>query len=356
MGQYYQILDANSIGESVALAIRESPDLVLYDWLFEKKKTQGFEKLHQILNSLYIPIIAIANKSDLMEVYGSGVTDYVDSELNPVELSFRVKSALTMYKLHKGILDQNRRLETEGNDLLEAKRKSEELLLNILPYEVAEQLKNKGKVKPTQYRKVSIIFTDFKGFTKISEEIGPEEIMSALDHLFGVFDEITGKHYLEKLKTIGDAYMCAGGLPLRNNSNPINAVLASLEIQDYMRTHNESLLLAGLQPWYLRVGIHTGKVIAGVIGKKKFAYDIWGDTVNTASRMESSGLENKVNISGETYKYIKDFFDCTYRGKIEAKNKGHIDMYFVDRIKPEYAADNYGMLPNNTFLELLSEF
>lgn len=355
MGQIYRVLHAPNQAQGIAWSVRENPDLLLFDWIIERRLPGSFDNLRTAVSASQIPIIAIASDHELEEVYDSGATDYVSSAMNPIEISFRVKSALTMHRLHIGVLEQNRTLEDQSNTLRVEMDKSEKLLKSILPEEIAEQLKNKGRVEPKTYKMVSIMFTDFKGFTRISEILSAEEIMSALDHLFGVYDEITSKNYLEKLKTIGDAYMCAGGLPLRNRSNPINAVLAALEIQYFMRDYNLSQEQAKLPRWDLRIGIHTGKVIAGVIGKKKFAYDIWGDTVNTAARMESSGESGQVNISGTTYQYIKEFFDCTYRGKISAKNKGEIDMYFVDGIKPEFSLDNQYVFPNQEFMKRISE-
>jgi class 3 adenylate cyclase len=177
---------------------------------------------------------------------------------------------------------------------------------------------------------VSVLFTDFKGFTKIAEKLTPAELVEELNTCFLEFDHIIDKHNLEKIKTIGDAYMCAGGIPVANDTNPVDIVHAGLEIKEYMENLKREREEAGQDFWELRIGIHTGPVIAGVVGKNKFAYDIWGDAVNTASRMESSGIPGKVNISGSTYELIKDHFNCTHRGKIEAKNKGEIDMYIVD--------------------------
>jgi class 3 adenylate cyclase len=213
------------------------------------------------------------------------------------------------------------------------KDRSDKLLLNILPYETAEELKQKGSASPKEYEMVSVLFTDFKGFTSIAENMTPEQLVAELDHCFLEFDLIIDKYNIEKIKTIGDSYMCAGGIPLPNTSNPVDVVLAALEIQAYMDRLKLERIANGKEVWELRLGIHTGKVVAGVIGKNKFAYDIWGDTVNVASRMESSGAPGKVNISGATYELVKDLFNCTYRGKIQAKNKGEIDMYFVDSLK-----------------------
>jgi class 3 adenylate cyclase len=210
------------------------------------------------------------------------------------------------------------------------KDRSDRLLLNILPFETAEELKEKGSATPKQYSMVSVLFTDFKGFTTIAEKLTPEQLVEELNHCFLEFDLIIDKHNLEKIKTIGDSYMCAGGIPVANTTNPIDVVRAGLEIQEYMNRLKSERYANGQDCWELRVGIHTGKVIAGVVGKNKFAYDIWGDAVNVASRMESSGAPGKVNISGDTYELVKDIFTCEYRGKVKAKNKGEIDMYFVE--------------------------
>lgn len=252
------------------------------------------------------------------------------------------------------ILEDKVKLRTA--QLQEQTEKTEELLLNILPAETAEELKSKGKATARHYDLVSVLFTDFKGFTKIAEGIKPEELINELDICFIKFDEIIAEYNIEKIKTIGDAYMCAGGLPIRNKGNPILITLAGLEICRFMEKLGEEKKLKGQPFWELRLGIHTGPIIAGVVGKKKFAYDIWGDTVNTASRMESSGEVGKVNISGTTYELIKEYFDCTFRGKIEAKNKGKIDMYFVSSIKPVYSKNGEGIVANELFSEIISKF
>jgi adenylate cyclase len=226
-------------------------------------------------------------------------------------------------------------------------------LLNILPHETAEELKKFGKATVKHYDLASVLFTDFKGFTKIAESMAPEELVANLDKYFVKFDEVIDKFKLEKIKTIGDSYMCAGGVPVANKSNPFEIILAGIEIQSAMQHMNAIQLRKGLAEWNLRLGIHTGELISGVVGNNKFAYDIWGDTVNTASRLESSGEVGKVNISGVTYKIIKDFFDCTFRGQVKVKNKDDIDMYFVERIKPEYSQNNEGTIPNQRFLDFI---
>ena len=209
------------------------------------------------------------------------------------------------------------------------KEKSENLLLNILPHATAEELKEKGFATPRHYDLATVMFTDFKGFTQITEQLSPEDLIASLDHCFLAMDEIIERHGLEKIKTIGDSYMCAGGIPVANTSNPVATVQAALEIQEFMMEWAEEQRQQGIPHWELRIGIHAGPLVAGVVGKKKFAYDIWGDTVNTASRMESSGEAGKINISGPTYELVKDHFACSYRGKVNAKHKGEVDMYFV---------------------------
>jgi class 3 adenylate cyclase len=210
------------------------------------------------------------------------------------------------------------------------KQKSDDLLLNILPEEVANELKEKGSADAKQFDMVTVMFTDFKGFTKISERLSPSQLVEEIHICFKAFDDIIEKHNIEKIKTIGDAYMCAGGLPVSNETHAIDVVNAALEIRQFMQEHLEKKKLASEEVFEIRIGIHTGPVVAGIVGIRKFAYDIWGDTVNVASRLESSGEAGKINISGSTYEYVKDQFACTHRGKIEAKNKGQIDMYFVE--------------------------
>lgn len=224
----------------------------------------------------------------------------------------------------------NTKLHVLNENINEEKDKSDKLLLNILPLDVAHELKRSGKVNPRNYELATVMFTDFKNFTNIAEKQSPEQTVHQLNRFFETFDEIISAHNLEKIKTIGDGYLCAGGLPVSNVSNPVDAVKAGLEmLQAMKRLQEEDGELKELN-WELRVGIHTGPVVAGVIGKKKFAYDIWGDTVNLAARLEASGEAGKVNISGETYLLVKDVFRCEHRGKVKAKNKGEIDMYFVE--------------------------
>lgn len=226
---------------------------------------------------------------------------------------------------------QRNKVKREKKNVEIAKARSEELLLNILPEEVAEELKNKGSAEAKLIKEVTVLFTDFKGFTALSEILPPQELVSSLNECFTAFDQIIEKYDMEKIKTIGDAYMAAGGLPTPNETHARDVVQAACEIRDFMAAY-KAKKLALQQPYFeIRIGIHTGSVVAGIVGIKKFSYDIWGDTVNTASRMESSGEVGQVNISQSTYELLKDSPEFAFesRGKIVAKGKGDMEMWFV---------------------------
>ena len=218
----------------------------------------------------------------------------------------------------------------QKNKIAKEKKRSDLLLLNILPAETAEELKNTGTTKAKDFSEVTVLFTDFKNFTSISERLTAQQIVNEINFCYSAFDNIMTKYGIEKIKTIGDSYMCAGGLPVANTTNAMDTVRAAIDIRDFILLENQKRMADGKPFFEIRIGCHTGPVVAGIVGLKKFAYDIWGDTVNIASRMESSGEPGKINISGTTYELIKDKFNCTYRGKIEAKNKGEVQMYFVE--------------------------
>ncbi|MFN8182579.1 MAG: adenylate/guanylate cyclase domain-containing protein [Bacteroidia bacterium] len=218
----------------------------------------------------------------------------------------------------------------QRNRISKEKKRSDELLLNILPEEVAEELKAKGEADAVQIEQATVLFTDFKGFTAMSESLSPKELVRDLNECFSAFDRITEKYGIEKIKTIGDSYMAAGGLPTPNSTHAADVVRAALEMRDFIAAGKSKKLSAGHPYFEVRIGVHTGPVVAGIVGVKKFQYDIWGDTVNTASRMESCGEAGKVNVSSTTYALVKDRFACSHRGKVSAKGKGEVDMYFVE--------------------------
>ena len=247
---------------------------------------------------------------------------------------------------------KSKEIERQREELKTDKEKIDKLLLNILPEPVAEELKNHGCVKPVFFDSVTIVFTDFVGFTKIAEKLTPDQLVAELDEVFSQFDRVMDRYSLEKLKTIGDAYMFAGGVPVINNTHEIDTVLAALEIKSFIEKINKEKIRDDRPVFEIRIGINTGPLMAGVVGEKKFVYDVWGNSVNLANRMESSGERGKVNISESTYMRICDFFETEYRGQIVAKNKGAVNMYFVKRIKPNLSQDTDGLIPNERFREM----
>jgi len=233
-------------------------------------------------------------------------------------------------QLEVKVQQRTREIEKQKEIIETAKAQSDSLLLNILPDEIAEELKKFGKSYARKHNQVSVLFSDIKGFSSVAETLTPVKLVTQLDEVFGAFDNIIAKYDMEKIKTIGDAYMCACGLPLPDEENAIKAVKAGIDMQRFINEFGLANKIQNLPVFEVRIGIHTGPLVAGVVGLKKFAYDIWGNTVNLASRMEQHSEAGKVNISGETYKLIKDQFRCTHRGRIETKSKLHVDMYFVD--------------------------
>jgi class 3 adenylate cyclase len=254
-----------------------------------------------------------------------------------VYISLGLLMVLLIVKLNsKRLLAKNKKLEaivaertTELSEknvaLTDEKKKSDTLLLNILPAEVAEELKKNGFAKARQFDNVTLIFTDFVNFTGISEKLSPQELVEELDYCFKGFDEIIERNQLEKIKTIGDAYLAACGIPHEDSKHAIKVIKAAKEILQFVQKRKNN---GGL--FDIRIGVHSGPIIAGIVGHKKYAYDIWGDTVNTAARMEQNSEIHKINISESTYKLVKSNFTFINRGKIIAKNKGEMSMYYLD--------------------------
>ncbi|MGM0650089.1 MAG: adenylate/guanylate cyclase domain-containing protein, partial [Bacteroidota bacterium] len=237
-------------------------------------------------------------------------------------------------------------IASRTEELLKQKEQTERLVNRILPKSTIQEITEKGKASSKRYEMATVLFADIQGFTQIAEETRPEALIKMLDKIFKSFDQIIEKFDIEKIKTIGDAYMCAGGIPYQNSTNPIEVVLAALEMQQVVKQSSKEDEVN----FQIRIGIHTGPVISGVVGTQKLAYDIWGDTVNIASRMESHGEIFQVNISSTTYSHVKDFFECMYRGKTAFKNKGDLDMYFVKGILPKLSKDHNRLMPNHDFI------
>lgn len=234
-----------------------------------------------------------------------------------------------MYTVKKGVQDL---LMDKNNEIEIEKQKSDDLLLSILPKEVADELKKTGKYESQYYENATVMVTNFENFTRISELVTPKRLVEELDFIFRAFDEIVERNNVEKIKTIGDSYLCVSGVPAPSVHNPMNVVRAAKEIQEFI----SGLILekkSQNQPYFdIRIGIHTGPLVAGIVGAQKFAFDVWGDTVNIALRMEENCTPGKINISARTFHEIKNQVECDYRGKIEVKNKGGIDMYYINSI------------------------
>ena len=204
-------------------------------------------------------------------------------------------------------------LSQRSTELVREKERVENILARMLPMHAAQELQKMGRVQTERYSMVTVLFADIEGFTMITDRTNPEQLIDALDRFFFYLDSVAQRYHIEKIKTIGDAYMCAGGLPRRNRTNPVEVVLAAIDMLEHMRRLNEELHRDDVQ-WGLRIGVNTGQVISGVIGRDKLSYDIWGSAVNVASRMESSSAPGRINISESTYFFVKEFFDCTPRG------------------------------------------
>lgn len=250
---------------------------------------------------------------------------------------------IKQYKLQNFLEEK---IDSRTRELQEEQKKFQNLLFNILPSHTAQELLERGKTIPRQYKNATILFTDFKDFSKIAVNLNPGQLIQELNEYFSAFDEIISRHNLERIKTIGDAYMAAGGLPKKNFTNPIDAVLAALEMQQTVALFNQKRLSQGKPFFELRIGIHTGEVVAGVVGNKRFAFDIWGDAVNLASRMESNGEAARVNVSEDTYALVKYFFESSRRGDVEVKNRGQVVMHFIDGLKRKYSKDGSLFTPN----------
>ena len=281
-------------------------------------------------------------------------------DFKPREISFGQQEALrrlsrqTMIhlELRRQLLERNamlQELQRARDQAVAEKGESDRLLLNILPASIAQELKTSERVQPRFFDSATVIFIDFTGFTRLVESMEPANIIDQLDQHFTRFDDIMAAHRLEKLKTIGDAYLAVGGVPEPNRTHALDAALGALRILDHLSKLNRQREKLRLPPWQVRIGINTGPVIAGVVGKHKFTYDIWGNAVNTAQRVEAAGVPNRIGIAESTWQHIKARFDTESRGPVEVKHQGLVNMYYLNRIRPEFAADPAGVAPNERF-------
>jgi class 3 adenylate cyclase len=330
---------------------RENGEYVVYDslWITQQKE-------RKYIQTSLTPIYDVKGNFSKIIAIETDITDLKAAEEALIEKNDNLLAIMEHLEKANEMLDEQRaQIEIQKASLEEEMKKSETLLLAILPDTTAHQLKKKGFVKPKKFKEATVMFIDFVGFSRISafyNEI--EDLLEVLNFYFEKFDEITSQHFIEKIKTIGDCYMCVGGVPHSNKSNPYDTVIAALKIQKMVEELAKKDQAEGKPVWRVRIGIHTGPLVGGIIGKKRFAYDIWGDTVNLASRMETSGETGKVNISDATHSYIKNYISCNYRGKVPAKNLGEINMYFVERIKPDFSEDSEGYIPNAEFRKIIA--
>jgi class 3 adenylate cyclase len=282
-------------------------------------------------NVLIILVLASIVGMGIFNAYFEAWGTFIDKEQKLWLLVFNLAAAIAA--AYAGMQYFVNVIDRSKDTIEEKKQEANELLLNILPEHVAEEIKLKGRASPALYENTTILFSDFKDFTQFSELFTPEELISELATCFETFDEIITRHGLEKIKTIGDAYMCVGGIARDGTTGADSAersVLAAMEMAEYIRDVRRKKLSDGKAYWDVRIGVHTGDIVAGIVGKKKFAFDIWGDAVNVANRLQTCSEEGRINISDTTYKLVKDYFICSPRGKIAVKNKGELDMYFVD--------------------------
>ena len=330
----------------------------------------GLEVVREIQEKGYKPnFMAMTGYGDEMiavSIMKAGAIDYlvkekgfiehiplaVEAAFERMELDRKLEKATAALKKslekHKKL---NKKIQEQNKDLANEKAKVEKLLQNILPSKVAGELLTVGTAKARYFPCVSVLYADVEDFSAKSALFSPIDLVEKLDEYFSLFDAIIEGLKLEKVKTIGDCYMCAGGVPESDTLNPPRVVLAGLQIQDVIARQARQAKAEGHPYFTMRVCDHTGEVVSGVIGRSKLSYDLWGNAANKAHWMVQSGLENMVNISAETFEFVAEYFECSFRGMVKTKHFQQEGMYFVQRLKPEYAEDPAGLVPNRKFME-----
>lgn len=319
--QGYVIVGSTGKAEQVIKKAEElKPDLILMDIMLDGETT-GIEAAGIIQQNYNIPVVYLTALADENTLHKAKLTEAYGYILKPFDdktLRSTVEMALYKHKINLNLKQRTQELEEE-------KIKSDNLLHNIFPAEIAAELKEKGVIKPREYENVTLLFTDFQGFTKIAAQMPPSKLVFELNEIFKSFDRIIDKYDLEKLKTIGDSYMAGGGFPKKCDDHAIKIISAAIEMHEYINFRNEN----SKYKWNMRIGAHSGKVIAGVVGSNKFSYDVWGDTVNIANRMERYSEPGKINISATTYEFVKDHFICEFVNDVDISGNGKINMYHV---------------------------
>jgi len=344
----YEVMLAETGRQALRMAKRYQFDIILLDIMMPEM--DGIEVLAELKKDSelrHLPVImisAVDETESVVRCIKLGADDYLPKPFNPVLLRARINSLLERKRLRDDEMRKAAELARAVGEIEAQRKKTEELLLNILPPTVAEELQAQGSVQPMYFEDVTIAFADIVGFTLSTEQLPADELVNILHQYFTAFDNIMKRYGLEKLKTIGDCYMFAGGCPVRNPSHPVDTILAAFEMIHATR----EMARQGPVDWQLRIGVHTGPVIAGVVGIHKFTFDIWGDAVNFSSRMESSGEAGRVNLSANAYSRVKDFFACDKRGRIKIKDGREVEMYFVNGIAAGLLA-NKSIAPVRSF-------
>ena len=321
----YNVVGSSRNGKDVIKKAGElEPDLILMDILLDGKIT-GIQAAEKIMSTFDIPVIYLTAYADPATLEKAKLTEPFGYVLKPFdERTLRTSIEMALYK-H----EINKKLKERTKELKAEKEKSELLLQNILPIPIIKELKERGIIEPRNYESVSLLFTDFEGFSQLTTSMPPGELVAELNEIFKNFDMIINKYGLEKLKTIGDSYMIGGGFPIETKDHALNIIKAAIAMLEIIRERNSNSKYV----WKMRVGVHTGSIVAGVVGKIKYSYDVWGNTVNLASKMERLSMPGKINITAATYEQIKDEFDCEYRGDAEIPGDETIGMYFVTDYK-----------------------
>ncbi len=315
---------ARTAAEAIDKAGSLKPDLILMDIMLDENSS-GIEAAEKIRLLFDIPIIYLTALADKETIKKAKITEpfgYLLKPYEPRSLHSSIEMAVYKHNVYQKLKERTLELEEE-------RLKSDRLLKNILPEVIIKELKENGFIKPRKYKSITILYTDFQGFTKIASQLAPQTLVAELNDIFKNFDAIIENYGLEKIKTIGDSYVVAGGLPLESQDHARKIVHASIDMQNFLKKRSA---FSGID-WKMRVGINSGSAIAGVVGKKKFTYDIWGDTVNTAGLIEKLCKSGEINISETTYSLISDFFECEYHESVQILGKTGLKMYYVKNLK-----------------------